>query len=115
MRYYYEKPHNYVPLYGEVYECDHPLYKQCTLFRIGERGLAVVQQRFHPQAKVFYLDSIDPWLANDIYLADGFLQYHRTHAAYTDENGLYPTVGLRKIMWALRMKPLEKEFWEHGI
>ena len=27
-------------------------------------------------------------------------------------NGLYPTVTIRQIMWALKMKPIKKERWE---
>nr|DAP49012.1 MAG TPA: hypothetical protein [Caudoviricetes sp.] len=26
--------------------------------------------------------------------------------------GLYPTVTVRQIMWALKMKPIQKERWE---
>ena len=29
-----------------------------------------------------------------------------------DTDGLYPTVTIRQIMWALKMKPLAKERWE---
>jgi len=28
------------------------------------------------------------------------------------ENGLYPTVTIRQIMWALKMKPIPKQRWE---
>jgi hypothetical protein len=78
----------------------------------GHIGLAVVQKRFDQDEKHIYLDCVDPWLANDIYLAGGFELYFKSHAAVADENGLYPTVELRKTMWALRMKPLPKEDWE---
>jgi hypothetical protein len=27
-------------------------------------------------------------------------------------DGMYPTVTVRQIMWALKMKPLRKERWE---
>ena len=40
MRYHYEKPDIYLSMYGKVYFCDHPVYHCCTLFQIGEKGLA---------------------------------------------------------------------------
>ena len=46
MRYHYEKPSVYLSMYGEIYICEHPVYDRCTLFRIGDKGLAVIQQRF---------------------------------------------------------------------
>lgn len=46
MRYHYEKPEIYVSNYGETYICDHPVYDRCTLFKSGDKGLAVIQQRF---------------------------------------------------------------------
>jgi len=27
-------------------------------------------------------------------------------------NGLYPTITVRQLMWALKIKPLKKERWE---
>lgn len=37
------------------------------------------------------------------------------HAGEPDENGIYPTVDVRKLMWALKMKPLTKNDWEKGF
>ena len=34
------------------------------------------------------------------------------NAKRKNKDGLYPTVTVRKLMWALRMKPLKKERWE---
>lgn len=34
MRYHCEKPGLYVSLYGETYQCDHPVYDSSTLFKI---------------------------------------------------------------------------------
>ncbi len=111
MRYHYEKPQICVPMYGKVYICDHPVYSRCTLFRLGGKGLAVIQQRFSPDSKSTSWSSIDPWLANDIYLHPGFKRYFDKRAGICTD-GLYPTVTVRQIMWALKMKPLKKERWE---
>lgn len=113
MRYLYEKPENYIPMgYGETYECNHPAYNMCTLYKIGDKGLAVVQQRFFPQMKLTAWRYIDPWLADEIYIHPKFKEYFDSHAKEKDWFGLYPTVTVRQIMWALRMKPLKKEPWE---
>lgn len=45
----------------------------------------------------------------------GFMSFFEENAAEPDENGLYPTVTARKIMWKLRMKPLKKEYWEEDL
>ena len=115
MRYYYERPKGTLPVYGEIYACNHPLYDRCTLFLKNYRGLAVVQQRFDPERKHCYWGPIDYWLANDIYENDRFPDFFRENADKADIDGLYPTVSVRKLMWALRMKPLRKEVWEQGF
>ena len=71
----------------------------------------MIQQRFDPLSKHSWWGEIDPWLANDIYLNEGFPKYFIANAREA-KNDIYPTVPVRKIMWALRMKPLKKEFWE---
>lgn len=113
MKYYYEKPEKWVGA-GKVYSCDHPLYNQCTLFQSGngEVGLAIIQERYNKRTKARWWGPIEPWIAGDIYLNEGFEMYFIDHAKKADSNGLYPTVTARQIMWALRMKPLRKEFWE---
>lgn len=115
MRYYYERPKNSLPVYGEIYSCDHPLYNKCTLYLKNNRGLAVIQQRFDPISKHTWWGPVDYWLANDIYEHEKFAEYFREHADKADEQGLYPTVSVRKLMWALRMKPLRKEQWEQEL
>lgn len=111
MRYYYEKPKNWVGA-GEIYYCDHPLYNSCTLFRIGTKGLAVIQERFNKKTKARQWSFVEPWIAGDIFLNPSFAEYFTKHAGEATSDGLYPTVRLRKIMWDLRMKPLRKEYWE---
>ena len=111
MRYHYEKPTICISLYGEIYICDHPVYDRCTLFRINDKGLAVIQQRFNQRLKTTRWGEVDPWLSNDIYLHPGFKAFFDIRAGACI-NGLYPTVSVRQIMWALKMKPLPRERWE---
>ena len=112
MRYHYEMPESpCVQIYGDLYRCNHPVYNFCTLFKIGDKGLAVIEQYFDPDDKATYWSQIEPWICNIIYTNPGFKVYFDENAGVC-ENGLYPTVTVRQIMWALRMKPLPKERWE---
>lgn len=111
MRYHFEKPLYSASAYGETFTCAHPIYDRCTLYRIGDRGLAVIQQRFDIRTKQTRWTEIDAELTDAIYLNRGFRRYFEEHAG-TVRDGLWPTVTVRQIMWALRMKPLPKERWE---
>ena len=111
MRYHYERPAMYFSMYGEVYSCDHPVYNKCTLFKIRDKGLAVIQQRFDLDTKSTYWSDIDPWLTDDIYLHPNFKEFFDERSG-TCTDGLYPTVSVRQIMWGLKMKPLPRERWE---
>lgn len=93
---------------GEVYLCDHPLYSRCTLYKSDGIGLAVVQRCFNRWLKSMVWESIHPRLASDIYKNERFKEVFDTIAGPPDENGNYPTVNVRSLMWALRMPPLEK-------
>lgn len=132
MRYHYEKPEIYRSNYGQLYICDHPVYDRCTLFKIGDRGLAVIQQRFDPETKETRWTEIDPWLTDAIYLNPGFKRLfemrggtgielatgelvrptNSTNSIRSSANCLYPTLTVRQVMWALKMKPLKRERWE---
>lgn len=111
MRYFHERPAFYLTHYGETYECDHPAYSRCTLYRIRDKGLAVIQQRFDPETKRTWWGPIDPWLTDALYLSERFKPYFDERAG-PESGGLYPTVTIRQAMWALRMKPLKRERWE---
>lgn len=111
MRYHYEKPTIYSTLYGEVYECDHPVYNRCTLYRISNLGLSIIQQRYDPNTKSTWWTDIDPWMVDSIYLHPNFKEYFDSRAGVS-ENGIFPTVSIRQIMWALKMKPIPRERWE---
>jgi hypothetical protein len=111
MRYHYEKPPIYSTMYGESYSCDHPVYSVCTLFKMGDRGLAIIQQRYNRLTKQTVWGEIDPWLTDDLYLHSKFKEFFDSRSGECTD-GLYPTVTIRQIMWALKMKPLPKERWE---
>ena len=111
MRYHYERPTEYQVTTGIMYKCNHPVYDYCTLYLIENRGLAVVQQRYVPIRKYTYWRDIDPWLVDDIFYQKGFMAYFNKHAGRLTD-GLYPTVTVRQIMWALKMKPLKRYIWE---
>lgn len=111
MRYHHEKPTIYSSMYGETYLCDHPVYDKCTLYQIGKNGLAVIQQRFDKANKTTYWTEIDPWLTDVLYLHPKFKSFFDERSG-EGKDGLYPTVTIRQIMWALKMKPVQKERWE---
>ena len=111
MRYHYEKPTVYASVYGSTYECDHPVYDKCTLYLIDNMGLSVIQQRYDPDTKSTTWGEIDPWLTDELYLHPRFREYFLDRSGKA-ENGLYPTVTIRQIMWSLKMKPLPKQRWE---
>lgn len=111
MRYHYEKPSIYLSMYGATYICNHPVYSKCTLYQVDNRGLAVIQQKYDKREKSTAWGEIDPWLTDDIYLHPKFADYFNSRAR-EQIDGLYPTVTVRQLMWALKMKPLPKERWE---
>lgn len=111
LRYHFEKPHFYASMYGDTYVCDHPVYDTCTLFIIDNKGLAVIQQRYDEHEKTTRWTEIDPWLTDALYMHVKFKEFFDERAGEC-ANGLYPTVTIRQIMWALKMKPLSRERWE---
>jgi len=111
MRYHYEKPSIYLSKYGFTYTCDHPVYSKCTTFKIGKYGLSIIQQRYDPTTKSTWWGEIDPWLTDDLYLHPNFKKYFDERSGER-VNGIFPTVTVRQIMWALKMKPIPKERWE---
>ena len=112
MRYHYEKPDIYLSMYGETYYCDHPVYDSCTLYKIGNKGLAVIQQRYDSLTKKTWWTNIDPWLTDELYLHPNFREFFDSRAGEIDDRNIYPTVTVRQLMWGLRMKPIPREPWE---
>ena len=98
-------------MYGKTYECNHPVYDKCTLFKIGQNGLAVIQQRYDSHTKTTWWCEIDPWLTDHLYLHPKFIEFFEERSGEA-VNGLYPTVTIRQFMWALKMKPIPRERWE---
>ena len=111
MRYHIQCPEVNIAIFGEIYTCDHPVYSSCTLFRRKNRGLAVIQQYFDPETKHSWWAHIEPWIANEIYLSPKFPEYFEKYAS-DQNNGIFPTVSMRQIMWALRIKPIPRKPWE---
>lgn len=111
MRYHYEKPSIYLSMYGESYSCDHPVYNNCTLFKIGNKGLAVIQQRYDAETKKTWWGEVDAWLTDALYLHPNFKDYFDERSGEI-ESGLYPTVSIRQLMWALKIKPIPRKRWE---
>lgn len=111
MRYHYEKPAIYLSMYGQRYLCDHPVYNSCTLFLMEDKGLAVIQQRYDQETKSTFWTEVDAWLTDALYLHPKFKEFFDERAGICMD-GLYPTVTIRQIMWALKMKPIPKQRWE---
>lgn len=111
MRYHYEKPPIYSTMYGIRYSCEHPVYDDCTLYLLDGKGLAIIQQRFDKQSKCTWWGEIDPWLTDILYTHPKFKDFFDKRADKCVD-GLYPTVTIRQIMWALKLKPMRKKRWE---
>lgn len=75
MRYHYKKPDIYLSMYGKLYICNHPVYDRCTLFTIGDKGVAVIQQRFNPDTKTTYWTEVDSCLTDSLYLHPKFKEF----------------------------------------
>ena len=108
MRYHYERPQIYRSAYRSTYECNHPVYDRCPLLKIDTKGLSVIQQRYNSDKKHTYWTEIDPWLTYMLYLNPKFKKYFDERSGESN-NGIYPTVTIRQIMWALKIKPIPKE------
>ena len=110
MQYHYEKSSLYLSMYGTTYRCNHPVYNKCTLYKTGKRGLAVILQRYDSETKQTYWTEIDPWLNDASYLHERFRDFFDERSGEI-QNGIYPTVAIRQIMCALKMKPIKRERW----
>ena len=107
MKYYYQKPDICVRVFGKPISLDHPVYRGGTLYSENGRGIIVTQKKFDSERKECSWEAVDSWVANDIYTSPNFTSFFLKNATQSD----YPIFELRKVMWALRMKPLKKEEW----
>lgn len=111
-KYYVPIEPNNAEAKGFTYHCDHEYYNTCTLFLLPNgKGLAVIQQRFNERLKYTWWDKIDSRINIDISNSDMLEEYLNDNATYPVK-GIYKTVELRKMMWALRLPPLKKQPWE---
>ena len=67
MCYRHEKPSFYVSMYGKTHVFSHSVYSRCTLYTLGGKGLAVIQQKIDENTKKIWWSKIDPWLTDIIY------------------------------------------------
>ena len=84
-------------MYRIAYKRNHPVYDVCALYKIRNKGLCVIQQRFNNDTKSTFWSEIDPWLTDILYL------HHKFKAYFDKRSGecidvLYPTVTIRQIM-----------------
>lgn len=63
---------------------------------------------------MFWWGPVDPALADDIFENKNFEQVFYKNAR-EKENGLYPTMEVRKLMYDLGMKPLKRRFFEVNL
>ena len=114
MKYFYEERKDSRKLPGIIYihRANNHLFLDGTLYYEKGNGLVVVRKYFDKASKRVYYGPLPKALANDIYEREGF-QDEFTKLAGPRNAGGYPFVDVRKLMWALRMKPLKKDIWEY--
>ena len=99
-------------MFAKIYDCpNHKVCNKATLYEINGKGILVIQQYFIPEMKCSYWSNIDPRLTKPIYLHKNFKCVFDKYAS-EPHNGLYPTLTIRQLMHAMRMKPLERQYWE---
>lgn len=108
MKYYYQKPDICIHVFGTPIHLDHQIYKAWTLYLENGKGLIITQKHFDLDRRECWWGTVDTWIANDIYTSKNFPKYFSQNASEKD----YQIFELRKVMWALRMKPLKPEEWE---
>lgn len=98
----------------KVANVDYQLCDRCDILYDPATGvgLAVIQQRWNGRLKHTWWGNVDRGVMTDILdnplLNDVF--YEKAEKA--DKNGQFPFIEVRKLMWALKMRPMPKQFWE---
>lgn len=108
---YYHTVQTHDKTFGRTISADNPFFSHCTVFEDDDKGIAVIKKTFYPAIKKVGYDGVNKNLATDIYLNENFKKFFEANAK-PKKDGLYPVFELRKLMWALRMKPLKREEWE---
>lgn len=111
MKYHYKQGVFRYGLYGETYICNHPVYTSCTLFKKGDIGLGIIQQRYDAITKMTWWTEVDTWLIDEVFMHRRFTELFEKYAA-APINDIYPVLSIRQAMWRLRMKPLPRQPWE---
>ena len=113
MRPFYHDDETDYDKHVQIYhQTGHPVYRSYTLYFNGERGFGVVKQYFSKRLKCYWWDNLASPLAFDIFKNENFWEYFDKVANEPDENGEYPIIQVRKVMYALKMPPERKKFWE---
>lgn len=111
MRYFYEEGPGDGQTHGSMFIANHPMFRRATLYFEDGIGLLVVQQYYNPITRKCWWDMVEQRLADDIFLHENFKEFFKKHAKPI-KNGRFPIVQVRKMMWEMRMKPMQKEAWE---
>lgn len=101
-----------------IYRCTEKLTNAIIQFMINVRYSKWIRKAWRlfsrdttPSTKNTWWGEIDPWLTDCLYLHEKFLVFFNDRSG-EPENGIYPTVTIRQMMWAMKMKPLKRERWE---
>lgn len=97
-----------------VLDVDYPVCNRCDILYDPEAkvGLAVIQQRWNGRLKHTWWENVDRSIMDYIQYSPLLEDVFYQKAEEADEFGRFPVIEVRKLMWALKMKPMPKQFWE---
>lgn len=94
---------------ASVQKATHPLYTAYTKFSDGGKSFGAIQQRYNETLHCTWWGPIDKDLIDKILDSPYFDEFWEDTAR---SSGLDHVIEIRRIMWALHMKPLPRELWE---
>lgn len=109
MKYHYTKPTEYSSMYGQLYECNHPAYNHCTLYLIGDKGLAVIQQRYDKKSKCTWWSEIDRCLTDALYLHSKFKSVFDKYASNDGAGSRNVYSGFRSDIFEKKVKEVRDD------